>query len=426
MQNLTKQLIKWRREFHKYPETGFLEIRTASIIAGILYDLGYELKIGREVMSVKDCMGKPDISTTKKHYNWAVENGANLQFVDAFKDGFTGIVATLDTHKQGKTSAFRFDMDALDIQETDEKDHFPNINNFSSRLKGKMHACGHDAHMSIGLGLATLIIEQKDQLTGVIKLIFQPAEEGTRGAKSMVEAGVVDDVDYFIAGHIGFGVDQGCFLAANNGFLATSKLDISFNGKAAHAGARPEEGRNALLAAASAALNIHAIARHSNGSSRVNVGEFNAGTCRNIIPSNALLKIETRGANTKVDSYIKHQVESIVAGAALMYQVDYTIDLVGEAIECLCSDKLAEVLFNSAKNIKSIDSVTLKDDSSGGSEDALFFMDRVKNNGGLATYCIFGSKLAAGHHNEKFDINEKTLVSAVEILFSALLQLNND
>src|SRR5699024_6781806 len=151
----------------------------------------------------------------------------------------------------------------LDIDESASEDHFPNQEGFQSKLPNKMHACGHDTHTAMGLGLATWIRESKENLCGTIKLIFQPAEEGTRGAKSMVEAGVVDDVDYFIASHIGTGVPHNHFVAANDGFLATSKLDISFTGISAHAGGEPEKGKNALLAAAAAVLNIYAIARHS-------------------------------------------------------------------------------------------------------------------------------------------------------------------
>lgn len=202
-QNLAEKLIHWRRDFHKYPETGFLEMRTASIVASILDQLGFQLKMGQEVMSNKHCMGKPSNDVTKENYQWALENGANKDYIQHFSDGYTGIVATMDTEKEGPTIAYRFDMDALDINECNLDSHFPQKEGFKSTISNKMHACGHDAHTSIGLGLASLISEKKTSLKGKIKLIFQPAEEGTRGAKSMVEANVVDGADYFIASHIG-------------------------------------------------------------------------------------------------------------------------------------------------------------------------------------------------------------------------------
>ena len=342
--DLSEKLVGWRRNFHQFPETGFLEMRTASIVASILDELGFDLSMGKSVMSPEHCMGKPDDEATQKHYQWAIENGAIHDYVENFSEGYTGIVATLDTGIAGPTVAYRFDMDALDIHEAELDNHFPKREGFRSKLPHKMHACGHDAHTAIGLGLATVLASNKEGLKGKIKLIFQPAEEQTRGAKSMAYAGVVDDVDYFIASHVGTGVPHQHFVASNNGFLATSKLDIRFKGKAAHAGAQPEEGNNALLAAANAALNIHAIARSSKGISRINVGELHAGSGRNIIADHAFLKAETRGENSEVNQYIKTQLESIIAGAAQMYQVDYQIETVGEALSSQGSTELALIL----------------------------------------------------------------------------------
>lgn len=422
--DLSKKIIRWRRDFHHLPETGFLEMRTASIVASILDELGFDLAMGKSVMSMEHCMGKPDDEVTKKHYKWAIENGANEDYVDNFSDGLTGIVATLDTGIDGPTIAYRFDMDALDIHESELDSHFPQQEGFRSRLPHKMHACGHDAHTAIGLGLATVIAGNKEAFKGKIKLIFQPAEEGTRGAKSMTNVGVVDDVDEFIAIHVGTGVPHQHFVASNNGFLATSKLDITFKGKASHAGAQPEEGNNALLAAATAALNIHAIARNSKGISRVNVGELHAGSGRNIIADHAFLKTETRGENSEVNQYVKAQLESIIAGAAQMYQIDYQIDTVGEALSSQGSKELAFILEECARQVTGIKETTLESNDPAGSEDATYFMERVKQNGGRATYCIFGTDLAAGHHNEQFDINEATLPVAVDVLFRSVLKIN--
>lgn len=424
-EDLKKQIIGWRRDFHKYPETGFLEMRTASKIAAVLDYLGFQLQMGKEVMDKRYCMGKPSDEETKKHAKWARENGADLEYLHHFEQGFTGIVAIWDTGKKGPTIAVRVDMDALDIHETLDENHNPNAKDFRSVIQDKMHACGHDAHMAIGLGLATMIAENKEQLQGKIKLIFQPAEEGTRGAKSMVRAKVVDDVDYFIAIHIGTGVPHRHFVASNNGFFATSKLDIMFKGEASHAGGKPEEGKNALLAAANAAMNIYAISRHSDGATRVNVGELHAGSGRNIIPQEAMLKVETRGETSAVNEYMKEKVEQIVKGAAHMYENDVDIELVGEGISVSGSVELARILHETAKSHPNIAQSHLTSDDNAGSEDATFFMEAVQQNGGLATYCIFGTELAGGHHNEKFDMNEETMFDAVDILFNSILKLAN-
>ena len=112
-------------------------------------------------------------------------------------------------------------------------------------------------------------------------------------------------------------------------FLATNKLDVTFTGIPAHAAAAPEEGRNALLAASCAALNMHAISRHSGGASRISVGMLNAGQGRNVIPPNALMKMETRGETTDINDYMYNSVQDIIAGAAKMYGVEFQTKIVG-------------------------------------------------------------------------------------------------
>ncbi|SUO92386.1 amidohydrolase [Suttonella indologenes] len=422
--NLKQQLIAWRRDFHRHPEQGFLEMRTASRIAAELHQLGYALRLGREVMREDAIMGKPDAATTAAHAEWALANGAQPEFFAHFKDGFTAVVAELDTGKSGPTTAFRVDMDALPILESSEAAHRPQQLGFRSIKEGSMHACAHDGHSAMGLALAHLIMQNKDRLCGKLRLIFQPAEEGVRGAKSMVEAGVVDDADYFIAVHLGTGVAHRHFVAASSGFLATSKLDVQFKGVAAHAGAAPQEGKNALLAAATAALNLHAISRHSAGASRINVGELHAGNGRNIIANHASLKIETRGADAEVNDYVEAQARRIIAAAADMYALEYDIRLVGSSIHCQPSPALAKRLAALATQSPHFSHVIEEESSSLGSEDAAYFVQRVQDRGGEASYCIVGTELAAGHHHERFDIHEDSLIAGVDILFRAACDIN--
>ncbi|MFC3419072.1 amidohydrolase [Salinicoccus hispanicus] len=422
MTQLEEQLIEWRRDFHQYPELGFLEMRTSTIVADVLENLGFDIEIGKAVMNPDYCMGKPDEAETKKHLQWAKENGAVEKYLGFVSEGYTGIVATLDTGKPGPTVAYRVDMDALPIFEATGDDHVPVEKGFRSTTEN-MHACGHDVHTTIGLGLATKLMENKDQLQGKIKILFQPAEEGTRGARSMVEAGAVEGIDYLIASHIGTGVPQNHFVAANNGFLATSKMDVTFKGVSSHAGGRPEEGKNAMLAAVNAVININAIPRHSGGATRINVGELHAGSGRNVIADHATMKIETRGETSDINDYVRAQAEAVIEGAAKMYGATYDIELVGEAESVSCSMEVAEVL----KGIAEETGLTseLRSDAAAGSEDATFLINAVQKQGGQATYCVFGTDLAAGHHNEKFDINESSMLPAVETLFASAKKLSN-
>jgi aminobenzoyl-glutamate utilization protein A len=153
------------------------------------------------------------------------------------------------------------------------------------------------------------------------------------------------------------------------------------------------------------------------------VGEMHAGSGRNIIPSHATLSVETRGETSEINDFVRGQVESIVEGAAKMYENDYEMKVVGEARGSKGSLELAKVVERSAKEHPFFEHVQLEANGSAGSEDATFFMEDVQKNGGLATYCIFGTELAAGHHNERFDINEETLLPAVEVLFDTILRL---
>lgn len=413
-------LIEWRRDFHKHAESGWLEFRTASIVAAKLESWGFEVKAGREVVKEDARMGVPSEEVLNMHLERAKKQGVDEKWLPYFAGGFTGVVGILDTNRPGPTIGLRFDMDALDLYESKESDHVPVSEGFASINQGMMHACGHDAHTTIGLGVAKTLADLKEQLSGKIKLIFQPAEEGVRGAKSMVEAGAVDDVDVFVASHIGTGVPLGEFISGSKGFLSTSKIDVTYTGVASHAGGKPEEGKNALLAAASAVLSLHSIPRHSEGNSRVNVGVLNAGSGRNITPSLAQLKVETRGDTTEVNEFILKNAINIIQGAAAMYGVDVNYEIVGEAKSCDSSEELIQYLSKVAEKVEEINSINTKAQFTAGSEDATYMMERVKNNGGLSSYVIFGTTLAAGHHHERFDIDESVMKIAVKTLANAI------
>ncbi|WP_371362231.1 Indole-3-acetyl-aspartic acid hydrolase [Sporomusa rhizae] len=165
--------------------------------------------------------------------------------------GKTGVVGIMDFGKPGYTVALRFDMDANDLMELADDSHRPFRENFSSINEGAMHGCGHDGHAAMGLGIAEVLAEMKDELIGKVKLIFQPAEEGARGAKCMTEKGIVDGVDYMLGVHLGLNAQKtGMVACSSASFQESIKTNAVFKGISAHAGAAPQQGRNALLAAA--------------------------------------------------------------------------------------------------------------------------------------------------------------------------------
>lgn len=413
---LTPQLRAWRRDFHHFAESGWVEFRTAAKVAEILHQMGYQLALGRDVVDADSRMGLPDEATLAQALIRAREQGAPEKWLAAFEGGFTGIVATLDTGRPGPTLAFRVDMDALDLSEAEDESHRPFRDGFASCNPGMMHACAHDGHTTIGLGLAQVLKQYEGQLNGIIKLIFQPAEEGTRGARAMVAAGALDNIDYFTAIHIGTGVPAGTVVCGADNFMATTKFDVRFTGVAAHAGGKPEEGRNALLAAAQAALALHSIAPHSEGASRVNVGVMQAGSGRNVVPASALLKVETRGETDAINQYVFERARSVIAGAATLYGVSADVRMMGAATASAPTPAWVNYLREQASQVDGVRQAIDKVKAPAGSEDATLMMARVQQNGGMASYMVFGTDLSAGHHNEKFDFDERIMTVAINTL----------
>lgn len=409
---MEQEIITRRRDLHKHAESAWTEFRTASIVAQELTKLGYEVAVGDQVLKAEEMMGVPSANVLEKCQQRAIAEGADPQWVARMTGGKTGVVGVMKFAKPGKTVAFRMDMDANDAQETDDAAHLPNQLGFQSLHAGVMHACGHDGHTAVGLALAKLIAENKADFAGTVKLIFQPAEEGVRGARAMAAAGIVDDVDYFFGMHIGFNANKDdTFICMTDNFLATSKLDATFEGVSAHAGLAPQNGKNALLAAAQACISLHTIARHGDGVTRINVGVVQAGTGRNVLPDTAKIKFETRGANTPINDFMYHEAKRMVQGAALLYDVQVTTEEMGGAPSCKLDRDFGAQIYEIIKATGQFKEV-IPEVGLGASEDCTYFMDRVQAHGGKAIYMMCGSNYTAGHHNSKFDFHEKNLVNA--------------
>jgi len=412
-----KKLVELRREFHAHAETGWTEFWTTARIAGILESLGYKVLAGREMLDLESVMGRPSEEEIDGYIKRALTQGADPAWIERM-GGYTGAVGILDTGKPGPVVAFRFDIDAVDVSEARDEKHRPFRDGFVSMNQGAMHACGHDAHATIGLGLAEILSERTEELTGVLKLVFQPAEEGVRGGKAVAASGILDDVDRFFGAHIGMGVPSGALSPEATGFLCTSKFDVRYKGKAAHAGGAPNEGKNALLAACSASLALAGIAPHKDGPTRVNVGYLQAGSGRNVIPAEAVMKVETRGSTEELNSYVYGKAMDIVLGAAAMYGVETTMAKMGEAVDASGDSEFVDLVSRLALSVEGFRTI-LPSTGLGGSEDVSWMIKRVQKRGGKAVYFILGSDIAAGHHNEYFDLDESVLGPSAE-LFAAL------
>lgn len=414
------QVIAYRRDFHRHAESGWSEFRTASLVARRLVELGYDVQVGEEVVRESERMGLPPLAVLEERWQRAAEQGGDSEYLQAVKGGFTGVVGILQ-RGDGPAVAIRFDMDAVELRESDSQDHRPARDGFSSVNPEAMHACGHDGHTAVGLGVAEVLMELRGEIDGTVKLIFQPAEEGVRGARAMVAAGVVDDVDYVLGHHLYSGWEIGQIDPGRGGYLATSKFDATFTGAPAHAGGKPQDGKNALLAAATAVLNLHAIPRHKEGATRVNVGRLEAGTGRNVIPAVAHLVIETRGATTDLNEYVYDHAVRILEGAAAMHDCTLEIEAMGSAQSASSDAELAERI---AAIASGLGFALRPPDGSGGSEDFTYMMARVQSRGGSATNIGVGANLGGwGHHTAEFDIDERALKGAVELLSLAVLDL---
>ncbi|MCL6660999.1 amidohydrolase [Paenibacillus amylolyticus] len=408
-------IIALRRDLHEHPELGFTEFRTATKVVQMLTELGYSVTYGKDAIDDTSRRGLPKPEVLEDAYQRALREGADPVIVEQMRGGFTAVVAELQGEQAGPTTAFRFDMDALPIRESKLEQHAPQAGQFRSSHEGIMHACAHDGHTTIGLALAERLSNRK--FAGKIRLLFQPAEEGVRGAYAMVEKGMLEQVDRLFCMHLGTGVPSGHIRGASAGFLATTKLEAHFTGVSSHAGASPEEGRNALLGAATAMLNIHALPRFSSADTRINVGILEGGTGANIIAEHARMVIETRSTSEETNRELERRVRHIIEHSAAMHELTATVEVVGSAIPIQCDMELAELAVQQAEGIAGFTHAEAISDSAAlGSEDASYMIRRVQEQGGRATYMIVGSELPAPHHHPEFDIDEAVLAPAVELL----------
>lgn len=407
---IEEELIRLRRHFHKYAEPAWMEFLTTVKIIEELENYNLDLYYGKEIYFNKR-MGLPEKSILESYKNSI--SISDIEKKEEILESYTGLIAVLDTKKIGPNIGFRFDIDANELCESNSLGHLPNILNFSSKNSFAMHACGHDAHMSIGIELAKILASNIKKLKGKIIFIFQPAEEGVRGAYSLMNNPIIDKLDYLAGMHIGMDVKSGEIGVGSHGFLATKKIDIIFKGKASHAGASPEKGHNALLAASSAVLNFNSLAQHSMGEARINVGKLNAGSGRNIIANKAKIEMEIRGENDHIISYLYDGVNRIVEGSAISYDCSYEIEIKGQAPSLISYD---EEFIKNLRNYYKEKSYKLVDANLKGSEDIAYLLNEVRKAGGKTVHFILGSNLKDSHHSEEFDINEKDMLRGVDLM----------
>ena len=379
------KVIEWRRDFHQNPELGNREFRTAEKIAAHLKSLGIEVQTG---------VAK------------------------------TGVVGVLKGKRDGKVVALRADIDALPVE---ERVDLP----FKSTAKGTyrgnevpvMHACGHDTHIAILMGVAEVLAKNND-FAGTIKFIFQPAEEGAPpgeegGAELMVKEGVLKnpDVDAVFGLHIGAGQDVGTIAYKPGGIMAASQsFEINVKGKQSH-GSTPWTSIDPIMASVKIIDGLQTIISRESPLTQeaavLSIGKINAGVRSNIIPESAQIIGTLRTLDYNMQAHINKRMQEMVPAIAAAYRAEATIDIAkGYPITYNHLDLTAQMLPSMEKaagkeNVKLIKAIT-------GAEDFSFFQKEVPG-----VYFFLGGKTpgdttAAPHHTPDFHIDESGLLLGVK------------
>jgi amidohydrolase len=373
---LKDQLVAWRRDFHQHPELGFQEFRTSGIVAKYLSSLGMEVQTG---------VGK------------------------------TGVVGLLEGSQPGPVVMLRFDMDALPIQETNQTD-------YTSQTPGVMHACGHDAHTAIGLGIAQLLAQHREELAGTIKFVFQPGEEGCGGALAMIADHVLENLqpDVALGLHVWNDQPVGLLAAGNGGVMAAADIfTIKVQGKGGH-GAQPHLCVDAVLIASQIVVALQSIvARNVNPrqTAVVTVGSIHAGKAFNVIADTAELTGTIRTFDAATRNQITRRMTEVVESTARSLGGSATIEIKAISPATVNDDHVAQVVRETAIDVLGADAGRVTADQfTMTAEDMSEFLSRVPGCFFFIGSANAAKGLNAPHHNPRFDIDEDVLPLGVAVL----------
>ncbi|WP_226003968.1 amidohydrolase [Natrinema salinisoli] len=415
------RLSDLRRAFHRHPEPGWREFRTTARVVEELERIGVdEIAVGRDALATDERMAVPPESELEPWLERAREAGVRSDILERTAGGHTGVIAVLE-RGPGPCIGIRVDLDAISMRESSESDHRPAADGFRSEHDGYMHACGHDAHVAMALGTLETVADSEFQ--GTLKVFFQPAEEISGGGKAMAESGYLDDVDHLLALHIGLDHPTGEIVAGIEKPLAMAHLTATFEGASAHAGKAPNEGANAMQAAATAIQNAYGIPRHSDGLTRVNVGQIEGGTASNVIAEEVTIEAEVRGETTALMEYTRTELERVCYAAAEMHDCDVTPRVISESPSVDSHPALRDLVGNVAWDVDGVERV-ISSEEFGVSEDVTYLMERVQDDGGFASYVLVGTDHPTSHHTPTFDIDESSLEIGTSLLSETAIELS--
>ncbi len=381
MQTLIDEIFPYyqniRRTLHAWPELRYEETQTAKLIASELDKLGLPYQMG---------IGK------------------------------TGVVALLDTGKPGKTLGLRADMDALPIV---EDTHLP----YQSKNIGVMHACGHDGHVATLLAAAHMLCKHRHLLTGKIKFIFQPAEEGGAGAKAMIEEGVLEnpkvDAIFGLHNHPGAAVGTlltkpGCAMYGNHEFV------LHVHGKGGHA-AQPEQTNNPLVVAADIILKLKQLHDElcvGDEPTVITMTQCQSGFTTNVIPDTTFLQGTIRAASNTHFTKASTRLKQVLANIEKQHQVG--IELEYNEIYPPTINTPAETAFvlEQARICLGNENAILKPSSSRAAEDFSYFLNEIPG-----CYFFMGNgENSACCHNTQYDFNDEIIKHGAKLFTQIALR----
>jgi amidohydrolase len=377
-QTLADDVIATRRDLHRHPELGFEEHRTAALVAERLRALGLDVHTGI---------------------------------------GGTGVVGVLRGSKPGKTVMLRADMDALPIEEENDVAYV-------SASQGRMHACGHDGHVAMLLGAATIVAPRRDEVAGAVCFLFQPAEEGKGGAKAMIEDGVLErfGIERAYGLHLASAQPAGTLGFREGPFYASSdSIEITIEGRGGH-GAAPHLSVDPVYVAAQFVVALQQIVSRNIDPIEpavITIGAINGGTTHNVIPSRVRLLGTVRAFDAGVRAKMSERIERVLRGICESSGATYDFTYLwrypvtsNDAEQTRYAKALAERTIG-AERVNDVPKLM-------GAEDFSFFAERVP-----ASFFALGSNggpdSAWPHHHARFDIDESALATGVRMMVALAL-----
>ena len=373
-ENFGEQIVALRRDIHREPELGFDTERTAQKVLAALDGLPLDIETG------------------------VARNG---------------IVATL-WGGEGPTVALRADMDALPIE---EETGLP----FSSEIEGRMHACGHDGHTGMLVGAAHALSRLQDRLSGTVKFVFQPAEEGGGGGKVMVDEGVVEDVSSIFALHLWPGLPFGKVATKAGPIMAAADaFEMEIIGSGGH-GAMPHLAADAVVIAAQVVTALQTVVSREVDPVEpavLTVGEIGAGTAFNIIPEKARLGGTVRTLNSDLRERMPGRMEAVARGVAKGMRGDANLDYAFSYPVTVNDEGAAGYALGVAKDLFGAQSVQELPNPSMTAEDFAFYLEKVP---GAFIWLGVGEDIS-GLHTSQFAFDEEVLSRGSALLAALALE----